>query len=86
MSIESVAFLGTQARTTAVKLEEKLDTMKATLDSILLRIDMAGFNFTRWSPSGDYNISMVGEYLHRIPHLDIKLRPINATFDPHDNE
>ena len=64
----------------------RLDELKATLDSILVRVDMAGFNFTRWSPTGDYNISMVGEYLHRIPHLDIKLRPINATFDPHDNE
>lgn len=52
----------------------------------MLRIDLAGFNFTRWSPTGDYNISMIGDYLHRIPHFDIKLRPINATFDPQDNE
>ncbi|KAI1303677.1 Protein tweety [Halotydeus destructor] len=60
--------------------------MKTTLESILVRIDMAGFNFTRWSPTGDYNMSLVADYLHKIPHLDIKLQRINGTFDPHDNE
>lgn len=53
----------------------------------LFEVDWIGVNITRWSPTGDYNISIIVDYLHKLPHFDIKLRPINSTtFDPSDNE
>ena len=53
----------------------------------LFEVDWMGINITRWSPTGDYNISLVVDYLHRIPHYDIKGRLLNTTtFDPSDNE
>jgi len=33
-----------------------------------------------------YNVSIVAEWFHQIPHLDIRLHLVNSTFDPHDNE
>ncbi|KAI2805703.1 chloride channel [Blomia tropicalis] len=35
-----------------------------------------------------YNLSIVAEWFHSIPHVDIRLRPLpaNITFDPNDNE
>lgn len=53
----------------------------------LFEVDWIGINITRWSPTGDYNLSVIVDYLHRIPHFDIKLRQLNTTtFDPSDNE
>lgn len=53
----------------------------------LFEVDWIGVNMTRWSPTGDYNISVIVDYLHQLPHFDIKLRQINrTTFDPSDNE
>lgn len=54
----------------------------------LFEVDWIGVNITRWSPSGDYNISIIVDYLHQLPHLDIRLKPINGStvFDPSDNE
>jgi len=50
-------------------------------------LDWVGVNITRWSPTGDYNISVIVDLIHQIPHFDIKMRPINNTnFDPSDNE
>src|SRR6218665_2542888 len=35
-----------------------------------------------------YNMSLVADWFHQVPHVDIKLRPLpaNITFDPNDNE
>ena len=53
----------------------------------LFEVDWMGINITRWSPTGDYNISVIVDYLHKIPHFDIKLKQLNTTtFDPSDNE
>ncbi|RWS31074.1 protein tweety-like protein [Leptotrombidium deliense] len=43
-------------------------------------------NATVLSPDGKYNVSMVAQWFHRIPHLDIRLNWVNSTFDPSDNE
>lgn len=40
------------------------------------------------SHDSQYNLSVIAEWFHQIPHIDIKLRPLpaNVTFDPNDNE
>lgn len=53
----------------------------------LFDIDWTGINITKWSPGGDYNISLVTDFLHRIPRFGIQLKQLNNTsFDPSDNE
>ncbi|RWS09447.1 protein tweety-like protein [Dinothrombium tinctorium] len=43
-------------------------------------------NATVPSPDGQYNVSLVAQWFHKVPHLDIRLNPVNSTFDPNDNE
>lgn len=52
----------------------------------LFDVDWVGWNITRWSPNGDYNISLIADLIHRVPHFDVKLRQVNGTFDPYNNE
>lgn len=32
-----------------------------------------------------YHISQLVDYFHAVPHVDVGLQPVNATFDPSNN-
>lgn len=38
------------------------------------------------SPDQKYNMSILANYFHKIPHIDTKLNFVNQTFDPEDNQ
>lgn len=38
------------------------------------------------SPDSRYNMSILANYFHKIPHIDTKLNFVNQTFDPEDNQ
>ena len=35
--------------------------------------------------SEEYQSSWIAELLHQFPHFDLSFRPVNSTFDLHDN-
>ena len=53
----------------------------------LFEVDWIGVNMSRWSPTGDYNISVIVDYLHQLPRYDIRLQQVNnSQFSPSENE
>lgn len=71
--------------TTITKVEDFLEQMTTVITDHLALNDSA---LTVLSHDNLYNMSIVAEWFHLIPHVDIRLRPLpaNITFDPNDNE
>lgn len=38
------------------------------------------------APDPRYNMTILANYFHKIPHIDTKLNFVNQTFDPEDNQ
>ena len=70
---------------TVTKVEDLLEQMTILITDHLALNDSA---VTVRSHDNLYNMSIVAEWFHMIPHVDILLRPLpaNITFDPNDNE
>lgn len=70
---------------TVTKVEALLEQMTILITDHLALNDSA---VTVRSHDNLYNMSIVAEWFHMIPHVDIRLRPLpaNITFDPNDNE
>lgn len=70
---------------TVAKIEEFLENLTIMITNQLSLNDPS---LTVTTHESLYNMSIVAEWFHSIPHVDIKLRPLpaNITFDPNDNE
>lgn len=71
--------------TSVAKVEDFLEEMTVVVTDYLAMNDPS---LTVRSHDSLYNMSVVAEWFHQIPHVDIRLRPLpaNVTFDPNDNE
>lgn len=67
-----------------IKMEEWLETMSILVTDLIPPID----SMTTLAHSSRYNMSVLAEWFHMIPRMDIHLHqlPSNVTFDPSDNE
>lgn len=70
---------------TITKVEDFLEELTILITDQLSLNDPS---LTVTSHDNLYNMSIVAEWFHMIPHVDIKFRPLpaNITFDPNDNE
>ncbi|XP_027199432.1 protein tweety homolog 1-like isoform X3 [Dermatophagoides pteronyssinus] len=70
---------------TVTKIEDFLDDLTTMITN---QLSMNDPSLTVTTHESLYNMSIVAEWFHSIPHVDIKLRPLpaNITFDPNDNE
>lgn len=70
---------------TVTKVEDFLEQMTILITDYLALNEPA---MTVLSHDRLYNMSIIAEWFHMIPHVDTRLRPLpaNVTFDPTDNE
>ena len=71
--------------TTINKVEDFLEQLTTLITD---QLDLSDSSLAIPSHDNLYNMSIVAEWFHMIPHVDIRLRPLpaNITFDPNDNE
>lgn len=72
--------------TSMVKMDNFLEQVTMIVTEYLAQNDPQ--SVTMASHDNLYNMSIIAQWFHLVPHVDIKLRPLpaNITFDPNDNE